>query len=218
MSNQMLHTVARSLNSNDSRVVAMVADIRAQFDKRDIQEATKPALSYNTERARMLANVDSVARLFVALDMSDASFINRTLHSGTQFNAKAFKKVTEIALSVCGINSKIERVTRAFFACTILLAKAGKVELVNKTNQAFVDGARFEDELLDSELVAAINANRREHCGNSSATQSSQMRQIFEALNVAQIMPGRHGLIVNRSSKLYQYFNLTLFKKDKQDK
>lgn len=172
----------------------MIAKIEESFARRDSFEAAnglaitgKRANSYVTERDRMIEAKVAVARLFLALDVEPSTVIERKVSETSMFNAKALKKVTEIARFVCGYGAKLERVMQAFIACTIIATERGAESVNNRLNVQFLHGADLSAFVSDADLIEALDDMRHRAMTSGAETQSSQARNVLDVLRIGQI-------------------------------
>lgn len=170
----------------------MVAKIRASFDRRDVFETDNGlsllvANSYVTERNRMLKAERAVAMFFLALEIEPSAVIERKVATTKMFNAKALKKITELAQWSVGHGHKLERVTRAFIACAIIATENGHDVITNDVNRAFLCSRGFGDRIADSDLIDHLDELRLRSMSSGAETQSSQARNVLDVLNVGSI-------------------------------
>lgn len=191
-SNETVTFRATALAFDDSQVAAMRTAITESFERRDVFEASQGVnlatdSSYTRERKRMLANDIAVARLFLALGVEPASVIERKVSESSMFNAKALKKITEIARFSCGYGEKLERVTRAFIACALIASDKGIATATNATNRKFLCGADFSGQVTDADLIAHLDELRHRAMTSGAETQSSQARNVLDVLTLGRI-------------------------------
>lgn len=181
-----------SLSFDDATVVAASEAVRASFERRDAFEASNGLAiftdnSYTRERNRMLTNINAVTRLFLALGIEASDVIERQVSSTAMFNAKALKKITEIALYVSGYAHKLERVTRAFVACAIIATDRGVSLITNDTNRKFLCSAGFSGQITDQDLIDHLDDLRHRAMTSGAETQSSQARNVLDVLGLGTI-------------------------------
>lgn len=192
MSNETT-TLRETANAfSTQKTTAMCTKIEDSFARRDSFEASNGLAitaknSYTTERDRMLKNKVAVARLFLALDLEPSAVIERKVSESSMFNAKALKKVTEIAQFVCGYGQKLEKVMRAFIACTIIATERGAESVNNRLNVQFLHGADLSQHVSDSDLIDALDEMRHRAMTSGAETQSSQARNVLDVLGIGQI-------------------------------
>jgi hypothetical protein len=173
-------------------VDATVAAIRESFVRRDAFELSQgldisAKNSYTTERGRMLANERAVAMFFLALGIEPHAVIERKVASNAMFNAKALKKVTELAQFTCGYGQRLERVMRAFIACAIIATERGHDVITNDVNRAFLCSRGFGDRIKDADLIAHLDELRHRAMTSGAETQSSQSRNVLDVLGLGSI-------------------------------
>lgn len=177
------------------KVAAMKTKIEESFARRDTFEAangvavTGKASSYARERNRMTGASVATARFFLALGLEPSEVIERKVAESAMFNAKALKKVTELALysnNAKPLNS-IERVTRAFIACALVAADRGIATVTNETNRKFLCGAAFSGQIADVDLIAHLDDLRHRAMTSGADTQSSQARNVLDVLKLGRI-------------------------------
>lgn len=196
------------------KVTAMVSKLEASFDRRD-QFETANGLnvaaenSYSKERARMLKNKNAVARLFLALGLEPSAVIERKVAENAMFNAKALKKVTEIAVFTCGFGERLERVMRAFIACAIVATEKNVTVITNKVNVAFLGSSDLRGRLTDDDLIDHLDVLRHRAMTSGAETQSSQARNVLDVLNLGEIRSiekPRDAIVIDSSHGFYAMF------------
>lgn len=183
----------RANGFSPQRVGAMVKKIHDSFDRRDAFEAAKGvastgASSYAKGRLAVMNNEASVARFFLARSIEPANLLERSLQSGDMFNAKALVKLVEIAAWSCGNTSKIQKVTKAFLACTVIMTKRGNDVITNTLNRKFLNSTDFSAVISDQETIDELSKQRHVVMTGGAPTQSSQVRCVLEAIGVADIV------------------------------
>lgn len=182
-----------ALSCDDDAITAMVADIGVCFLQRDVFENSQgldvtAVNSYTKARADCLKHNDKLARLFIALNVSASNVILRKVQHNAMFNAKALHKVVEIARYVCGDRTRVQLVTRAFIACSIIATRKGVEVLTNDVNKRFLNNASFGSLIRDRELVDNLADMRHKYMSGGADTQSSQARNVLDVLGIASIM------------------------------
>src|SRR5206468_4216605 len=120
-------------------------------------------------------------------DVEPSSIIERKVAENAMFNAKALKKVTEIARFVCGHGEKIERVMRAFIACAIVATDKGHDVITNAVNSRFLNSDDLKAHVTDADLLDNLADLRAKHMTSGAATQSSQARNVLDVLGIGSI-------------------------------
>jgi len=161
-------------------------EIEVAFADRDGFEKDG-ALSYAKAKKDVLKNINNVARLLCALNVH-ASFINRVVNTGNRFNAKALHKVSEIASFACGDATRVQKITQAFVLCSMFYSEKENAIIGNKVNKQFLSNASFDKMVKDSELADYIREYQHKFISGGKDTQSSQVRNVLDALNVARIV------------------------------
>lgn len=209
-----------ALGFSNGQVGAMTAKIVKSFERRDAFESSQGLViseknSYSVERDRMLNNKVAVARLFLALALEPSAVIERKVASNAMFNAKALKKVTEIAQFVCGFGAKLERVTRAFIACA-LIATDNKVDVItNATNRKFLCSVGFSGQITDQDLIDHLDELRLRSMTSGAETQSSQARNVLDVLNLGRITTvdkPRDAIVLNADAPFFAMFRKAFMK------
>lgn len=199
-------------------VDAMCAKIAKAFAQRDKFESGA-MLSYLREKERMLVtNKIAVARLFLALDIEPSNVILRKVSSNAMFNAKAFKKICELASFVCTGNTKIEKVMSAFIACALLFDErtAKGAAISNAANKAFLSNMKFDQIVQDVDLAAYLADYQHKFITGGKDTQSSQARNVLDVLGLGAIATAdnraRGGVIINSQHEFYSLFRESFMK------
>jgi hypothetical protein len=205
---------------NNGAVGNMVKKIKKSFENRDAFEVsqglnTSEKNSYTVERDRMLNNSVAVARLFLALNLEPSAVIERKVASNAMFNAKALKKVTEIAQFVCGYGQRLERVMRAFIACSIIATEKGHATITNEVNRRFLCGADFSGRLTDQDLIDHLDELRHRAMTSGAETQSSQSRNVLDVLGLGEIKSldkPRDAIAIDAQHAFYAQFRAAFMK------
>lgn len=181
-----------ALAFDDATVSLMVTDIHESFERRDTFEASNGLSlaadsSYTRERDRMVKNSIAVARLFLACGVTASSVVERKVAESAMFNAKALKKVTEIAQFVCGFGQRLERVLRSFVACAIVATDKGVTVIDNRVNVQFLNSFDLTARLTDQDLIDSLDDLRHRAMTSGAETQSSQARNVLDVLNIGRI-------------------------------
>lgn len=209
-----------ALGFSTQKVTAMTTKIEQSFDRRDQFEAANGIAlagrnSYTVERDRMLKNKIAVARLFLALSLEPSNVIERKVSSNAMFNAKALKKITEIAQFVVGFGAKLERVTKAFIACA-LIATDNKIDVItNATNRKFLCSAGFTGQVTDQELIDHLDELRLRSMTSGAETQSSQVRNVLDVLGLGEIRSTdkpRDAIVIHADNGFYSMFRKAFMK------
>jgi hypothetical protein len=214
MTNEVLSLRDAANAFSTQKVTAMVTKLEASFDRRDAFEIANgldvtASNSYSTEKARMLKNKNAVARLFLALSLEPSTVIERKVAENAMFNAKALKKVTEIAVFVCGYGEKLERVMRAFIACAIVATEKGVSTITNKVNVAFLGSSDLRGRLTDDDLIDHLDVLRHRAMTSGAETQSSQARNVLDVLGLGQIVSvekPRDAIVIDASHGFFAQF------------
>jgi hypothetical protein len=182
----------RALAFSKQKVTATVKKIEESFARRDTFETSQglniaDKNSYTVERDRALNNKVALAMLCLALDVEPSSIIERKVAENAMFNAKALKKVTEIARFVCGHGEKLERVARCFIACAIVATDKGVDVITNAVNARFLNSDDLKAHVSDADLLENLDELRARHMTSGAATQSSQMRNVLDVLGIGSI-------------------------------
>jgi hypothetical protein len=185
---------ATALAFSTQKVVAMQKRIDESFARRDAFETehglnVNAVNSYTTERNRMMKNSVAVARFFLACGVEPKQVIERRItdDSVKMFNAKALKKITELARFTCGYGENLERVTRAFLASSIAATDKGNTVITNHLNRMFLTSFDMSNILTDKELSDTIAEYQHAAMSGGSPTQSSQMRNVIDVLQLGKV-------------------------------
>lgn len=210
---------SRAMSFSNAKVTAMIDQISKSFARRDAFEAaqkvaiTGKSSSYAREKARVLDNAGSVARLFLACGVQPSEVIERKVGDNAMFNAKALKKVVEIAQFVTNTDStrkqKLERVTRAFIASTLLAALDGVAVITNDTNRKFLSSADLSSVLTSEELAKSIAEYQHTAMSGGAPTQSSQARNVLDVLKLGRIesvTKPRDAIVIDATHAFYTDF------------
>lgn len=182
----------RALAYDTATVTVAVEALRDSFARRDSFEAANGLSlvadsSYVRERKRMLNNEIAVARFLLAIGVDATDVIERKVSSNAMFNAKALKKVTELARYVVGVGASLERVTRAFIACAIIATDRGYSAITNDVNRKFLNGSDFSALIKDADLIDYLREQRHVAMTSGAETQSSQARNVLDVLGFGTI-------------------------------
>jgi len=210
---------SRAMSFSNAKVNAMIDQISKSFARRDAFEAsqkvaiTGKSSSYAREKDRVLNNSVAVARLFLACGVEASAVIERHVGDNAMFNAKALKKVVEIAQFVTNTDStracKLERVTRAFIASTLLAAESGVAVVTNDTNRKFLSSADLSSVLTSDELAKTIAEYQHTAMSGGAPTQSSQARNVLDVLKLGRIetvVRARDAIVIDATHAFYADF------------
>jgi hypothetical protein len=209
-----------ALGFNNGVVGNMVKKLKASFERRD-QFETSQGLSvleknsYTVERDRMLRNSVAVARFFLALGLEPSAVIERKVASNAMFNAKALKKITELAQLVVGHGAKVEKVTRAFIACAIIATEKGHATITNEVNRRFLCSADFSGRLADQDLIDHLDELRLRSMTSGAETQSSQVRNVLDVLGLGEIKSldkPRDAIVIDAQHAFYAFIRKIILK------
>lgn len=207
-----LREVANAFSQKE--VDACVAAIEASFARRDLFEGSTAAIgnsSYSVNRDKVLNNKIAVARFFLALGVSPSAVIERKVSSNKMFNAKALKKIVELAQFVVLDSRKIEKVMSAFILCAVKFSEANSDEAIaNRYNKSFLSNLDFSAIVEDSALADYLADYQHSFISGGKDTQSSQARCVLEVLNLATITNDesrfRGAIQIKRDHAFYDLF------------
>lgn len=210
----------RALAFSVSDVDATVTALRDSFARRDDFEASNGLSlvadsSYVRERKRMLNNEIAVARFFLALAIEPCDVIERKVSSNAMFNAKALKKVTELAQYSVGVGQRLEKVTRAFIACALIATDRGHENITNDVNRKFLNGSDFSALIKDAELIDYLRDQRHVAMTSGAETQSSQARNVLDVLGlgaIKSVQKNRDAIALHSDAPFFAMFRADFLK------
>ena len=182
-----------ALGFAEADVTAMIADITDSLTRRhSFESAGGTVLTGGSSWDKAVQQVNksqvAVARLFLALGITPSSVFERRVVENKMFNAKAIKKIVEIANYVSGIGQRMERVTRAFVACALIASdKEPGVPVTNALNQKFLGSKDLGAYIKDPDILDNIDALRHKSMSTGAETQSSQARNVLDVLGLGVI-------------------------------
>ncbi|MFM7008595.1 MAG: hypothetical protein ACKO0Z_04585 [Betaproteobacteria bacterium] len=200
---------ANAFASNE--VDSMVADIDAAVTLRD-NTADNGGLSWSNSRKLIEANKVSLARFLLSLNVTPSAVICDKVVQSAMFNAKALKKVVELARFVVTGNKKIESVLQCFIICSLRWSSFNNNEAIsNRFNKSFLSGVNFADIVKDAELAAALAEYQHKFMSGGKDTQSSQARRVLEVLGLGTIDNTenryRGGVQINSDHSFFELFS-----------
>lgn len=200
-----------ALGFSDSEVAVMCDKLRASFDRRDAFEATKTDLSYQREKSRMIGAQVSVARFLLALGIEPSDIIERKVNSTGMFNAKALKKIVELARFAVTGNTSVEKVMLSFIACALIFdASNANAAIGNNLNKSFLSSLSLDKIITDTELAEYMSDYQHKYMTGGKDTQSSQARNVLDVLGLGTIVNvdnrNRGGIAINSEHAFYQLF------------
>ncbi|HIV77252.1 MAG TPA: hypothetical protein H9899_06990 [Candidatus Sphingomonas excrementigallinarum] len=203
-----------ALSFDTATVTAAVDALRDSFARRDTFEASNGLSltadsSYVRERNRMLKNEIAVSRFFLALGVTASDVIERKVSSNAMFNAKALKKVTELAQYAVGVGHRLEKVSRAFIACALIATDRGHTDITNDVNRKFLNGSDFSALIKDAELIDYLRDQRHVAMTSGAETQSSQARNVLDVLGlgaIKSVQKNRDAIALNTSHGFFAMF------------
>lgn len=198
----------------DSTVTA----IRESFDRRDTFEGANASgsNSYTVNRDKVLANAPCVARFLLALDVAPSAVIERKVSSAKMFNAKALKKVVELAQFAVLDSRKIEKVMSAFIMCALAFDAKQSGAISNATNKSFLSSLDFNLICADAELADYLADYQHSFISGGKDTQSSQARNVLDVLGLGAIVScesrSRGGIELNSAHAFFADFTAAFVK------
>lgn len=199
----------------DADVTSMVGDIQASIGRRHNQEqawglSLTGSTSWEKAAAMVAKNEVALARTFLAFDITPSSVFERQAVEGKMFNAKAIKKIVEIAKFVCGMPGKLERVTKAFIACALLADDQNKgAAITNSLNQRFLNSKDIGSFITDKDVLDHIQDQRHSAMSTGADTQSSQTRNVLDVLglgSIAKVERERDAIVLKSDHAFYSMF------------
>jgi hypothetical protein len=204
-----LTLVERCTNVSNEATAAMVEKIQECVAIRDSHD-DNGGLSWSNSKKFINNNVTSFARFLVATNRKPENIILNTVVGGKLFNAKALKKVVELARFGATGGGHIEMVMRAFIACSIGWSMYNQDEAIsNKTNKNFLSGRDWSQYVKDADLADYLKENAHAFISGGKDTQSSQARRTLEVLGMCSIVDSERsrGGITLREDELFEMFS-----------
>lgn len=204
-----------ALGFSDARVKTMCGKLTESIERRHSFELTQGlamtgATSWEKARKQLEASQIAVARMFLALNLEPAAVIERQAVEGKMFNAKAIKKIVELAQFTCGMPGKIERVTKAFIACALIASdKNPGSAITNAVNQRFLGNKDLSTLITDKDILDNLDDLRHKSMSTGAETQSSQARNVLDVLGLGTITTvtrARDAVVLNLDSPFYGLF------------
>jgi len=200
-----------ALSFDDATVAAMREKIAKSFERRDVFEATKSDLSYQREKTRMLDAGVAVSRFFLALNIEPANVIERKVNSTGMFNAKALKKIVELARFAVTGDRRVEKVMLSFIACALLFdASNTGAAIGNNLNKSFLSNLQLDKIISDTDLAEYLADYQHKYMTGGKDTQSSQARNVLDVLGLGEIVNvdsrNRGGILINSDHDFYALF------------
>ena len=198
-------------NAFDTATVdSMVAKINASLERRD-NAANNGGGSYTKERAKVVANIGAVARFFLALNIEPSQVIERRVVASAMFNAKALKKVVELARFAVTGNKSIEKVMSAFIICALAFEnRTDGAAISNRINKSFLSNLDFSKIVEDEELADYLADYQHAYISGGKDTQSSQARNVLDVLGLGEIVNcdnrSRGGIVLNNTHAFFADF------------
>ncbi len=206
-----LRSIARDLST--SKVNATVKKIEESFSRRDTFEGANAigATSYTVNRDKVLANKQAVARFLAALNVAPSAVIERKVSAAKMFNAKALKKIVELAQFVVNDSRKIEKVMTAFIVCALAFDAKNSGAISNAVNKSFLSNLDFNLIVTDTELADYLADYQHAFISGGKDTQSSQARNVLDVLGLASIVNCdsryRGAIEIERDHAFYSLFS-----------
>lgn len=204
-----------------STVESMVSRIDSAIALRDITENNGGG-SWLNSRKLIESNKQAFARFLLAMNVEPSAVICDRVVSSAMFNAKALKKVVELAkYTITGKayetradGSKkwlIEQVLIAFIICSLRWSAFNNNESIsNRFNKSFLSGLDFSKIVQDSELAESIADYQHKFMSGGKDTQSSQSRRVLEVLGLGEITNDenryRGGIALNTDHAFFDLF------------
>jgi hypothetical protein len=172
---------------DDSQVDAMVVQIEESVARRDAA-SDNGGLSWSNSRKLIEKNKIALARFFLALNLHAANVIENRLVSSALFNAKALKKVVELAKFAVTGSKEIEKVLSCFIICALAFDARTGDAISNRFNKSFLSSLSFDKLNVDAELAEYLADYQHKYMTGGKDTQSSQARRVLEVLGLAEIV------------------------------
>lgn len=210
---QTLKDIALGFSAED--VAGMQAKITESLERRHQFELAQGltltgATSWEKAKRQVESASVAVARLFLALNLSPAGVFERRAVEGKMFNAKAIKKIVELAQFTCGMGSKLEVVTRAFIACAVIASdKTPGAAITNRVNQRFLGNKDLGSFIADQEVLDHLDKQRHKSMSTGAETQSSQARNVLDVLGLGRITSverARDAVVLDLANPFYALF------------
>lgn len=175
-------------NAFDAATVdSMVSKIDSAIALRDVTENNGGGSWFNS-RKLIESNKQSFARFLLAMNVEPSAVICDRVVSSAMFNAKALKKVVELARFTVTGDKRVEKVLLAFIICSLRWSSFnGEGAISNRFNKSFLSGLDFAKIVQDSELAEAIADYQHRAMSGGKDTQSSQSRRVLEVLGLGDI-------------------------------
>lgn len=168
------------------------------------------ATSWEKAKKQVTQAEIAVARLFLALNLTPAGVFERQAVEGKMFNAKAIKKIVELAQFTCGMGTKLERVTKAFIACAIIASdKQPGAAITNRLNQRFLGNKDLGSFIADKDILDHLDELRHKSMSTGAETQSSQARNVLDVLGLGRITSverARDAVVLDLANPFYTMF------------
>jgi len=200
----------RAMTFTDAQVTDKLVEIDGAIDYRD-NAVDNGGLSWSNSRKLIVANKVAVARFFLALDLNANNVINNRLVASALFNAKALKKVVDLArFAVCD-QRNIEKVLSSFIICALAFdVTSDDGAISNRHNKSFLSSIDFNLIVADSELAEYLADYQHKYMTGGKDTQSSQARRVLEVLGLGEIVNcenrSRGGIRINAEHDFYELF------------
>jgi len=181
-------------NISDKRVKTMSEKIKESFARRDEFEganAQNSGSSYCVNRDKVLKNAVAVSKLLIALNKKPDEVIERHVNSSKMFNAKALKKIVELAQFACGVRKveNIEKVMTSFILCSLKYSSDSDSDVIsNSANKAFLSSVDLSQIVENEALAEYIADYRHAYISGGKDTQSSQARNVLDVLGLGEIV------------------------------
>ena len=159
---------------------------RDEFEKQQGLSLADTSSSWYKAKAKIEKGKSAFARYCVAMNIEPRNIIERKLFSHKMYNAKGLVKVIEATQLACGNTETMQKVTQAFIACAIVASDSGHNVISNDVNVNFINSRSF-DSLLRDDLAQALDDFRMKSMTSGAPTQSSQVRNMLDALQVGEI-------------------------------
>jgi len=195
---------------DDVAVSAMVTQIDDAIAMRD--NAPNNGGGSWSQSSRLIANnKTSLARFFLALDLRAENVICNQLVASALFNAKALKKIVELAKFAVTGSREIEKVMSAFIICALAFdAKNDGSAISNRINKSFLSNLDFSKIVTDTELADYLADYQHSFISGGKDTQSSQARRVLEVLRLGNVVNcenrSRGGVEINANHAFYSDF------------
>lgn len=184
LAQEIAHIIAKrpkAVTAMNDRIFAALEE-RGEFERLKAPHGSHIEFRRAADALYGLQGNNRVSAFLVALNADPDLMLNRVRKDGTRSNLKGFTKIRKLVDYVTGKTQRLETVTLALFASTIIAAQMGVEWIASPEQELILSPEKVQS--LPVEVQAAIRDFQHKHMRltGDSRPQACQFRTTFENL------------------------------------